>query len=144
MLSDHKYPISSIAWSLDDAVLFVASDHEIKVWNPKVSTLFCTYERCVHGIMQTGICIRTLDSGHEDTVSSLLWLPDGSGVISSGLDRKIIHWVSLFDCLLRIHSFNTAYAECGWDGEGGLGLVANSDNAHGANTGWYEAGGCRH
>ena len=44
-------------------------------------------------------------------MSSLLWLPDGSGVISSGLDRKIIHWVSLSGCLLRIHLFNRPSAQ---------------------------------
>lgn len=34
-------------------------------------------------------------TAHEDTVSALEWLPDGSGFLSGGLDRKIIHWVSV-------------------------------------------------
>jgi WD40 repeat protein len=41
---------------------------------------------------QTGVCIRVLD-GHSETVTALVWLPDGSGFISGGLDRKIILWV---------------------------------------------------
>lgn len=40
------------------------------------------------------MCIRTLEGGHVETVSSLAWLQDGSGFFSAGLDRKIIHWVS--------------------------------------------------
>ena len=31
---------------------------------------------------------------HNETVSALEWLPDGSGFLSGGLDRKIILWVS--------------------------------------------------
>lgn len=31
---------------------------------------------------------------HSDVVTALAWLPDGSGFISGGLDRKIILWVS--------------------------------------------------
>jgi WD40 repeat protein len=37
--------------------------------------------------------------GHQDAVSSLSWLPDGSGFISGGLDRKIIIWVCTSDVL---------------------------------------------
>ena len=36
--------------------------------------------------------MRVLDS-HSDVVTSLAWLPDGSGFISGGLDRKIFLWV---------------------------------------------------
>lgn len=42
--------------------------------------------------IQTGLCIRSLEE-HSETVTSLAWLPDGTGFISGGLDRKIIHWV---------------------------------------------------
>ena len=42
--------------------------------------------------LQTGLCIRVLDT-HLETVTALAWLPDGSGFISGGLDRKIILWV---------------------------------------------------
>jgi hypothetical protein len=31
---------------------------------------------------------------HTETVTALAWVPDGSGFISGGLDRQIIHWVS--------------------------------------------------
>lgn len=41
---------------------------------------------------QTGASIRVLDA-HLDVVTALAWLPDGSGFISGGLDRKIILWV---------------------------------------------------
>jgi WD repeat-containing protein 26 len=35
-----------------------------------------------------------LPSAHHETVTALVWLPDGSGFISGALDRKIILWVS--------------------------------------------------
>lgn len=41
---------------------------------------------------QTGICTRVLEA-HTEVVTSLAWLPDGTGFISGGLDRKIILWV---------------------------------------------------
>ncbi|KAI0685665.1 WD40 repeat-like protein [Cytidiella melzeri] len=71
---DHPYPVGCVAWSLDDSVLLTASENFIKMWNTR-----------------TGSCIRTLES-HHDVVSALVWLPDGSGFISGGLDRKIILW----------------------------------------------------
>ena len=37
---------------------------------------------------------------HSDVVTALAWLPDGSGFISGGLDRKIILWVRF--TLLRL------------------------------------------
>ena len=30
---------------------------------------------------------------HNETVTAISWLPDGSGFISGGLDGKVIHWV---------------------------------------------------
>jgi WD40 repeat protein len=51
---------------------------------------------------QTGECIRVLD-GHSETVTAVAWLPDGSGFISGGLDRKIILWV----CALFIANYNS-------------------------------------
>ncbi|KDQ60900.1 hypothetical protein JAAARDRAFT_55637 [Jaapia argillacea MUCL 33604] len=74
VLRDHTFPVGYLAWSLDDSVLLTASEHTIKMWNTK-----------------TGMHIRALDA-HNDTVTSLAWLPDGSGFISGGLDRKIILW----------------------------------------------------
>ncbi|KAI0086137.1 WD40 repeat-like protein [Irpex rosettiformis] len=74
ILRDHPYPVGYVAWSLDDSVLLTSSENYIKMWNTR-----------------TGSCIRTLDS-HHDVVSALVWLPDGSGFISGGLDRKIILW----------------------------------------------------
>jgi len=50
-------------------------------------------------ILKTGACIRTLDQHHEETVTALSWLPDGSGFISGGLDRKITIWVSYSICI---------------------------------------------
>jgi hypothetical protein len=38
----------------------------------------------------SGVCIHVLD-GHVTAL--IAWLPDGSGFISGGLDRKIILWV---------------------------------------------------
>ena len=45
-----------------------------------------------HCSSQSGGLIRVLDA-HLDVVTALSWLPDGSGFISGGLDRKIILWV---------------------------------------------------
>jgi WD40 repeat protein len=54
-----------------------SADNYIKLWN-------------VHD----GQCLKVLDD-HTETVTALTWLPDGSGFISSALDRHIIEWVSV-------------------------------------------------
>ncbi|TFK54698.1 WD40 repeat-like protein [Heliocybe sulcata] len=74
VLRDHQYAVGYLAWSLDDSLLLTASDDTVRMWNTT-----------------SGICIRVLKE-HTDTVTSLAWLPDGSGFISGGLDRKIILW----------------------------------------------------
>ncbi|KAH7926652.1 WD40 repeat-like protein [Leucogyrophana mollusca] len=76
ILKEHPYPVGCLAWSLDDKVLLTSADHLIMLWNA-----------------ETGVRIRSLDS-HQETVSALAWLPDGSGFISGSLDRKIITWDS--------------------------------------------------
>jgi len=43
---------------------------------------------------QTGVCVETLTE-HSETVTALVWLPNGSGFISGALDGKVIHWVSI-------------------------------------------------
>ncbi|KAL5529369.1 hypothetical protein ACEPAG_5354 [Sanghuangporus baumii] len=73
-LRDHNDPVGCLAWSPNDTVLLTSTDSNIKIWNAK-----------------SGLCLRDLDS-HEETVSALEWLPDGSGFLSAGLDRKIILW----------------------------------------------------
>ncbi|KAL1944438.1 hypothetical protein VTO73DRAFT_2868 [Trametes versicolor] len=74
MLSDHEYAVGCVSWSLDDTILLTASENRITVWNSR-----------------SGVRIRTLEQ-HTDVVTALAWLPDGSGFISGGLDRKIILW----------------------------------------------------
>ncbi|OJT04343.1 WD repeat-containing protein 26 [Trametes pubescens] len=74
MLSDHEYPVGCVSWSLDDTILLTASENRITLWNSR-----------------SGVRIRTLEQ-HTDVVTALAWLPDGSGFISGGLDRKIILW----------------------------------------------------
>lgn len=74
MLKDHPYPVGCLAWSIDDSLLLTSAEHFIKIWNTK-----------------TGVCLRTLEE-HTETVTALAWLPDGSGFISGGLDRKVVHW----------------------------------------------------
>ncbi|KAF9014052.1 WD40 repeat-like protein [Cyathus striatus] len=76
ILRDHPFPVGCLAWSLDDKILLTSCENYIKMWN-----------------VQTGVCIRMLEE-HTETVTALSWLPDGSGFISGGLDRKIIHWDS--------------------------------------------------
>ncbi|PPQ72113.1 hypothetical protein CVT24_002424 [Panaeolus cyanescens] len=73
-LKEHPYPVGCLAWSLDDKILLTCSDQIIKLWNTK-----------------NGHLIDTLDK-HSETVTAISWLPDGSGFISGGLDRRIIIW----------------------------------------------------
>ncbi|KAK2466746.1 hypothetical protein APHAL10511_001004 [Amanita phalloides] len=73
-LKDHPYPVGCLAWSIDDSLLLTGAEHFIKIWNAK-----------------TGVCLRTLEE-HSEPVTALAWLPDGSGFISGGLDRKINQW----------------------------------------------------
>ncbi|KAG6880248.1 hypothetical protein C0992_001816 [Termitomyces sp. T32_za158] len=74
ILKDHPYPVGCLAWSKDDSVLLTSTENLIKMWNAK-----------------TGVCTKTLET-HKETVTALAWLPDGTGFISGGLDRNIIHW----------------------------------------------------
>ncbi|PFH54156.1 hypothetical protein AMATHDRAFT_135352 [Amanita thiersii Skay4041] len=74
MLKDHPYSVGCLAWSIDDSLLLTSAENYIKIWNAK-----------------TGVCLCTLDE-HTETVTALAWLPDGSGFISGGLDRKIMQW----------------------------------------------------
>ena len=74
ILRDHPYSVTCLAWSLDDNILITSADYCIKLWNTK-----------------TGVCIRTIEE-HTESVTAISWLPDGSGFISGGLDRKIIIW----------------------------------------------------
>ncbi|KAG1826914.1 WD40 repeat-like protein [Suillus subaureus] len=74
ILRDHPYPVGCLAWSLDDSILSTSADHLILLWNTK-----------------TGALMKTLEN-HAETVSALVWLPDGSGFMSGSLDRKIILW----------------------------------------------------
>ncbi|KAF9558038.1 WD40 repeat-like protein [Agrocybe pediades] len=76
ILREHPYPVGCVSWSLDDSILLTSTDHVIKMWNAK-----------------TGTCIRTLEE-HSDTVTAISWLPDGTGFISGGLDRRVIIWDS--------------------------------------------------
>ncbi|KAL5511801.1 hypothetical protein ACEPAH_5019 [Sanghuangporus vaninii] len=77
-LRDHNDSVGCLAWSPNDTVLLTSTDSNIKIWNVKHR-------------LKSGLCLRELDS-HEETVSALEWLPDGSGFLSAGLDRKIILW----------------------------------------------------
>ncbi|KAI0672732.1 WD40 repeat-like protein [Trametes maxima] len=74
ILRDHEFHVGCVSWSLDDSILLTASEHRITLWNAR-----------------TGLRVRTLEQ-HTDVVTALSWLPDGSGFISGGLDRKIILW----------------------------------------------------
>ncbi|TDL15120.1 WD40 repeat-like protein [Rickenella mellea] len=74
ILRDHPYPVTCLAWSFDDSILLAGSENTIKMWNPK-----------------TGRCLHALDACTE-TITSLVWLVDGSGFLSASLDRKIILW----------------------------------------------------
>lgn len=47
-----------------------------------------------------------LEQIHEEPVTSLSWLSDGSGFISAGLDRKIIIWVCTRSVLHALLSYS--------------------------------------
>ncbi|KAI6099927.1 WD40 repeat-like protein [Pisolithus croceorrhizus] len=51
----------------------------------------CVVEFILRDILIRAGNVTTLDS-HMDTVSALLWLPDGSGFMSASLDRKVVAW----------------------------------------------------
>ncbi|KAF5330927.1 hypothetical protein D9619_005384 [Psilocybe cf. subviscida] len=74
VLRDHTYAVGCLAWSPDDSVLLTASEGQIKMWNTK-----------------TGVCTRTVEE-HQDTITAICWLPDGTGFVTGALDRKIIIW----------------------------------------------------
>ncbi|KAF9260213.1 WD40 repeat-like protein [Marasmius fiardii PR-910] len=73
-LRQHPYPVTCLAWSMDDSVLLTSSENYIKLWDTKV-----------------GLCVNARDE-HTETVTALSWLPDGSGFLSASLDRRIIQW----------------------------------------------------
>ena len=47
---------------------------------------------------KSGLCIRTIET-HTETVTAIRWLPDNSGFMSAGLDRKILIWVGTVSCV---------------------------------------------
>ncbi|KAK7693817.1 hypothetical protein QCA50_003389 [Cerrena zonata] len=74
ILRDHPYAVGCVAWSPDDSILLTASENHIQMWN-----------------VATGLCLHHLEV-HTDVVTALVWLPDGSGFISGGLDKRIVFW----------------------------------------------------
>ncbi|KAJ8507610.1 hypothetical protein ONZ45_g10037 [Pleurotus djamor] len=74
VLRDHQYPVGCLAWSLDDNILLTSAEQTIKLWNTR-----------------NGVCMRTIEA-HQDVVTALAWLPDDSGFVSGGLDRKVLQW----------------------------------------------------
>ncbi|KAF7970217.1 hypothetical protein HWV62_24744 [Athelia sp. TMB] len=80
VLREHAFPISCLAWSTDDAVLLTGAENEIRMWDTA-----------------TGALVRLLEDGragrgHAETVTALAWVPDGSGFVSGGLDKRIVLW----------------------------------------------------
>ncbi|KAF5327280.1 hypothetical protein D9619_004035 [Psilocybe cf. subviscida] len=74
VLNDDIFAVGRLAWSPDDKVLLTSSEHLSKMWDT-----------------ETGSCIRILEE-HEETVTSICWLPDGTGFVTGSLDRKVIVW----------------------------------------------------
>ncbi|QRV99920.1 WD repeat-containing protein [Ceratobasidium sp. AG-Ba] len=78
VLSGHENAVNALAWSPDDKVLLTSAEQVIKMWN-----------------VTTGTSIRDLQSEpNTDMISSLVWLPDGSGFVSGSMDCHIIVWDS--------------------------------------------------
>ncbi|KAE9389967.1 WD40 repeat-like protein [Gymnopus androsaceus JB14] len=78
----HEMPVSCLAWSADESILLTSSEFLIFLWEVK-----------------SGECLRTLEEVHSETITSLLRLPNESGYISGGIDRKIVHWDSTGNCI---------------------------------------------
>lgn len=75
-------------------MLLTSTDSIIKVWNAKVN-ITTSMSANLNGVLttcQTGVFIRESEK-HQETVSAIEWLPDSSGLLSGGMDRKIHHWV---------------------------------------------------
>jgi hypothetical protein len=47
--SDHGYPVTSLAWSLDDAILVTAAEQQIKLWDTRVRRLGAGHARSADG-----------------------------------------------------------------------------------------------
>ena len=39
ILGDYVYPVTCLAWSLDDSILLTSADHYIRLWNTKMNNL---------------------------------------------------------------------------------------------------------
>jgi WD40 repeat protein len=73
-LGGHKDIIQSIRFSPDARLLAAGSYQIVTVWNAPTGGLKATY------------------AGHDDQVKAVVTLPDGSGVVSAGLDRTVRFW----------------------------------------------------
>ncbi|KAG8904251.1 hypothetical protein FRB99_002035 [Tulasnella sp. 403] len=74
VLKDHKYSVATLAWSLDDQVLITGSEQFLKMWD-----------------VRTGLLIGEM-KGHKQNVSAVASIPNGTGYVSGGMDKKIFFW----------------------------------------------------
>lgn len=75
-------------------MLLTSSDNHIKMWNTRVCPIQYSPLPLLTLGPQSGLCIRTIET-HSETVTAIRWLPDNSGFISAGLDRRILIWVGV-------------------------------------------------
>lgn len=93
-LTEHQTAVGCLAWSLDNNYLVTSADSDIRIYNARVSKPHIHFlDGGSDFVFQTGTTVRDC-KGHDETVSALEWLPDGSGFMSGGMDRKVMFWVS--------------------------------------------------
>lgn len=73
----HSHAVTCIAFSLDGRIVSGSRDKTVRVWDVKTGT-------------QMGPALM----GHKRTITAVSFLPNGCGILSGGLDCKVIQWNS--------------------------------------------------
>ncbi|KAG8992009.1 hypothetical protein FRB90_001136, partial [Tulasnella sp. 427] len=74
VLRDHKFPVQVLEWSVDGKTLITGADQSLTMWD-----------------VESGNAVMEM-KGHTENVSAIVALPDGSGYVCGGMDKKITFW----------------------------------------------------
>lgn len=77
ILSEHRHPIDAMAWSPSGRTLVVGAEKNVYIWDIKTGK-------------QKSNTI--LPSPHLDMITTIRWLPDGSGFIVASQDFKVVFY----------------------------------------------------
>lgn len=85
-----------MAWSPDSKTLVTGAFKNIYIWDIKVGpSRVRTFSWLRRTDDQTGTKTTTpTNSHHEDSISSIQWMPDGSAFLASSMDCKLVFYVS--------------------------------------------------